>query len=54
MFNNDYDDMVKQVKAGREIEVAIWDNDYNEKLIHLVCPNEEGGHLWQPQYYNKF
>lgn len=60
LWNEHYNDMVKQVKDGFDIEVAIWINmqdeeDFRDTFVHLLAPNvDEDGCLWEKKFYNKF
>ena len=58
LWNENYADMVEQVKNLRDIEVAIWINmknpiNYHETLVHLSSPSESNGILWEKKFYNK-
>lgn len=58
LWNENYNNMVKNTKEGAEIETAIWinmkdDSDYIETLIHLSSPNESDGQLWEKKFYDK-
>ena len=60
LWNDYYDNMVRQTRYGYEIEAAIWINmkdewDYKDSLIHIDTPDiDEDGDLFEKKYFGKF
>lgn len=60
LWEDNYQNMVNEVKSGSDIEVAIWINmedkyDYGDTLVHLSSPEVENNVLVEKvvKYYPK-